>query len=161
TAPPPPLAPSRPRALQHRWSLAPPVPMGDAPKLPPRPPPPPPPPPPLRSRTRFGAGAPAPPRGPAPPRIPPVNQRFPALRARLPGELADLPLCAEQIARERLRRGRVELLVHTEGAVLSPCALDKDRARAAFRALSELRDELAPGAEVPLSLLAAVPDLFT
>ncbi|MCC6555443.1 MAG: DUF1732 domain-containing protein, partial [Polyangiaceae bacterium] len=34
------------------------------------------------------------------------------------------------------------------------------RARAAFRALAELRDDLAPGDPVPLSLLAAVPDLF-
>jgi uncharacterized protein YicC (UPF0701 family) len=38
--------------------------------------------------------------------------------------------------------------------------LDRERARAAFRALCELRDELAPGSEVPLSLLAAIPDLF-
>jgi uncharacterized protein (TIGR00255 family) len=38
--------------------------------------------------------------------------------------------------------------------------LDRERARAAFRALTELRDELAPGSEVPLSLLGAMPDLF-
>jgi uncharacterized protein (TIGR00255 family) len=90
-----------------------------------------------------------------------VNQRFLDVRARLPRELADLSLFAEQVARERLRRGRVELVVHTEGAVVSACVLDKRRARAALVALGELRDELAPGSEVPLSLLAAVPDLFT
>jgi uncharacterized protein (TIGR00255 family) len=90
-----------------------------------------------------------------------VNQRFLDVRARLPRELADLSLFAEQVARERLRRGRVELVVHTEGAVVSPCVLDKERARAALRALGELRDELAPGSDVPLSLLSAVPDLFT
>jgi len=89
-----------------------------------------------------------------------VNQRFLDIRARLPRELADLTLFAEQVARERLRRGRVELFVHTEGSVLSACVLDKVRARAAYRALSELRDELAPGAEVPLSLLSSIPDLF-
>jgi uncharacterized protein (TIGR00255 family) len=38
--------------------------------------------------------------------------------------------------------------------------LDRDRARAAYRALCELRDELAPDSEVPLSLLGAIPDLF-
>ena len=38
--------------------------------------------------------------------------------------------------------------------------LDRERARAAFQALRELRDELAPGSEVPLSLLGAIPDLF-
>jgi uncharacterized protein (TIGR00255 family) len=89
-----------------------------------------------------------------------VNQRFLDVRARMPRELADLTLFAEQVARERLRRGRVELVVRTEGAVLVPCALDKGRARSALRALGELRDELAPGTELPLSLLAAVPDLF-
>jgi uncharacterized protein (TIGR00255 family) len=38
--------------------------------------------------------------------------------------------------------------------------LDRDRARSAYRSLCELRDELAPGEGVPLSLLAAIPDLF-
>jgi uncharacterized protein (TIGR00255 family) len=89
-----------------------------------------------------------------------VNQRFLDVRARLPRELGDLTLFTEQIARERLRRGRVELIVHAEGSIGSPLVVDKERARSAFRALAELRDELAPGAEVPLSLLAVVPDLF-
>jgi uncharacterized protein (TIGR00255 family) len=89
-----------------------------------------------------------------------VNQRFLDVRARLPRELSDLTLFVEQVARERLRRGRVEIVVHSEGSVMNPRGLDRDRARAAFHALSELRDELAPGAEVPLSLLAAMPDLF-
>lgn len=89
-----------------------------------------------------------------------VNQRFLDIRARLPRELGDLTLFTEQIARERLRRGRVELVVHAEGSIGSPLVVDKSRARAAFRALAEIRDELAPGAEIPLSLLAVVPDLF-
>jgi uncharacterized protein (TIGR00255 family) len=38
--------------------------------------------------------------------------------------------------------------------------IDKNRARSVFSALTSLRDELAPNAEVPLSLLGAVPDLF-
>jgi uncharacterized protein (TIGR00255 family) len=89
-----------------------------------------------------------------------VNQRFLDVRARLPRELVDLTMFAEQVARERLRRGRIEIIVRTEGAVLAPSTLDKSKARAAFLALAELRDELAPGADVPLSLLCAVPDLF-
>lgn len=89
-----------------------------------------------------------------------VNQRFLDVRARLPRELVDLTMFAEQVARERLRRGRIEIIVRTEGAVLAPSTLDKSKARTAFRALAELRDELAPGADVPLSLLCAVPDLF-
>jgi uncharacterized protein (TIGR00255 family) len=111
--------------------------------------------------TGFGVGDVALPGGRVVAEIRSVNQRFLDVRARLPRELADLSLFAEQVARERLRRGRVELLVHAEGAVLSPCTLDRARARAAFHDLAALRDELAPGAEVPLSLLAVVPDLFT
>src|SRR6185437_1020361 len=115
----------------------------------------------MRSMTGFGVGDEPLPEGRVIAEIRSVNQRFLDIRVRFPRDLADLSLFAEQVARERLRRGRVELLVHTEGAVLSPATLDKARARAAFRALGELRDELAPGAEIPLSLLAAVPDLFT
>jgi uncharacterized protein (TIGR00255 family) len=114
----------------------------------------------MRSMTGFGVGDVALPEGRVIAEIRSVNQRFLDVRVRFPRDLADLTLFAEQVARERLRRGRVELLVHTEGAVLSPSVLDKARARAAFRSLAELRDELAPGAEVPLSLLGAVPDLF-
>jgi uncharacterized protein (TIGR00255 family) len=89
-----------------------------------------------------------------------VNQRFLDVRTRLPRELGELSLFAEHVARERLRRGRVELVVRTEGPVLMSATLDIARARVAFRQLAALRDELAPGADLPLSLLATVPDLF-
>jgi uncharacterized protein (TIGR00255 family) len=89
-----------------------------------------------------------------------VNQRFLDVRSRLPRELGDLALFAEQVVRERLRRGRVELAVRAEGGALPASTIDVVRAREAFRALAEVRDDLAPGSELPLSLLAAVPDLF-
>ena len=38
--------------------------------------------------------------------------------------------------------------------------LDRERARAATAPRAELRDELAPGSDVPLSLLGSIPDLF-
>jgi uncharacterized protein (TIGR00255 family) len=89
-----------------------------------------------------------------------VNQRFLDVRSRLPRELGDLALFAEQVVRERLRRGRVELAVRAEGAALPASTIDAARAREAFRALAAVRDDLAPGSDLPLSLLAAVPDLF-
>src|SRR5678816_1850252 len=89
-----------------------------------------------------------------------VNARFLDMRVRLPRELSDLAGAVETEARKRLTRGRCEIAVRTEGAIFSPPALDKDRASAAYRSLLELRDELQPGAEVPLSMLSAVPDLF-
>ncbi|APR77133.1 Hypothetical protein A7982_02480 [Minicystis rosea] len=120
--------------------------------------------------TGFGVGDASLPGGRVVAEIRSVNQRFLDVRARLPRELADLSLFAEQVARERLRRGRVDLVVHTEGAPASGVVLDKGRARAALRAFAELRDELVRGhdgepplplgAEIPMSLLAAVPELF-
>jgi len=89
-----------------------------------------------------------------------LNHRFLDVRVRAQRELGDLGSFVEQLARERLARGRFEIAVRADGISLEATVLDRDRARAAYRALSELRDELAPGTEVPLSLLASVPDLF-
>lgn len=89
-----------------------------------------------------------------------VNHRFLDVRVRVPREIADLGTFVEQLAREKLTRGRFEIAVRVEGASIGAPVLDRDRARAAYKALCELRDELAPGTEVPLSLLATIPDLF-
>ncbi len=89
-----------------------------------------------------------------------VNHRFLDVRVRVGRELGDLAGFVEQLARERLARGRYEVAMRVDGVVIGAAALDRERARSAFRAFCELRDELAPGADVPLSLLASVPDLF-
>jgi uncharacterized protein (TIGR00255 family) len=89
-----------------------------------------------------------------------VNHRFLDVRVRVPRELGDLAAFVEQVARERLTRGRYEVAMRVDGVALGAPVLDRERARAAFRALTELRDELAPGTEVPLSLLGSIPDLF-
>jgi uncharacterized protein (TIGR00255 family) len=90
-----------------------------------------------------------------------VNGRFLDVRVRVPVELADLAPMVETDARARLSRGRCDIGIRIEGAVFDALVLDKARARAAYRALVELRDELAPGAEIPFSMLSALPDLFT
>lgn len=89
-----------------------------------------------------------------------VNHRFLDVRVRLPRELGDLAAFVEQVARERLTRGRYEVAMRVDGPALGAAVLDRDRARAAYRELCTLRDELAPGSDVPLSLLSAIPDLF-
>jgi uncharacterized protein (TIGR00255 family) len=90
-----------------------------------------------------------------------VNGRFLDVRVRVPVELADLSSMIESQTRARLSRGRCEVSVRAEGAVFGEPAIDKERARAAYRALVELRDELAPRADIPFSMLSALPDLFT
>ena len=89
-----------------------------------------------------------------------VNHRFLDVRVRLSRELGELSGLLEQLARDRLSRGRYDIAARVDGVCVGAPVLDRGRARMAYRALCELRDELAPGAEVPLSLLAALPDLF-
>lgn len=89
-----------------------------------------------------------------------VNHRYLDIRVRAPSQLPDLGSTVETIARERLSRGRFDITVRLEGAALGAITIDRDRARGVFAALLALRDELAPEAEVPLSLLGTVPDLF-
>ncbi|MEM1413679.1 MAG: YicC/YloC family endoribonuclease [Myxococcota bacterium] len=90
-----------------------------------------------------------------------VNHRYLDLRARVPAEVQDETAGLEELARRTLRRGRVEITVRHEGGAEGGVALDVARARAAFDQLQALRDELAPGEPLPLSLLGAVPELFT
>jgi uncharacterized protein (TIGR00255 family) len=89
-----------------------------------------------------------------------VNHRYLDVRVRAPSQLPDLASSVEAIARERLSRGRFDVAVRLEGAALGAVTLHQERARSVFAALVALRDELAPGVDVPLALLASVPNLF-
>lgn len=89
-----------------------------------------------------------------------VNHRFLDVRVRVPSQVPDLANVVESLARERLSRGRFDINVRLDGAVLGAMVIDQVRARTVFSELKKLRDELAPDADVPLSLLGAVPDLF-
>lgn len=89
-----------------------------------------------------------------------VNSRFIDVRVRLPKDIAEHSAFIEQAARARFQRGRLDLTVRMDESVAPSMRLDKKRATEALRALAELRDELEMQGEVPLSLLATVPDLF-
>lgn len=115
----------------------------------------------MRSMTGFGFGDAAFAGGRFTVEIRSANQRFLDVRARLPPELSHFTMFVEQAVRERVRRGRVDVVVRSEGLAGTVAVLDKERARNALAALAELRDEIAPGAELPLSLLTAVPGLFS
>lgn len=115
----------------------------------------------MRSMTGFGFGDATFAGGRFTAEIRSANQRFLDVRARLPGELSHFTMFVEQVVRERVRRGRVDIVVRAEGISGTAAVLDKERAKSALAALAELRDEMAPGAELPLSLLSAVPGLFS
>lgn len=89
-----------------------------------------------------------------------VNHR--SLEIRMHGPKETLALAGEvtEVGKRRAQRGRIEVHLWLEGDTGTRAILDRNVAREAFRALSALRDELSPAEPVPLSLLAAVPDLF-
>lgn len=89
-----------------------------------------------------------------------LNHRFLELRIRLPPELVDHTFFVEQLCRERVGRGRYDVSVRVDGAALPPLELDLGRARALYGALGRLRDELAPGTDLPFSMLAGFPGLM-
>ncbi len=90
-----------------------------------------------------------------------VNHRWLEVRVRVPPELADHALAVEDTVRKQLVRGRIDVGVRLEAPESALPRLDVERARAAFRELTALRDALAPAEAVPLSLLGAVPHLFS
>jgi uncharacterized protein (TIGR00255 family) len=112
--------------------------------------------------TGFGSGErAAEPRGKLHVELRALNHRFLEIRVRAGRELADLAAHVEMLARERFARGRIEIVLRAEGLAGSAPVLDVERAASAYRQLGALRDAVTPGEPVPLSLLAAVPDLFT
>ncbi len=90
-----------------------------------------------------------------------LNHRFLDVRVRLPDELLEQSFFIEQLARESLARGRFDIGVRLEGAALPPPLFSVERARALYRGLSQLRDELAPGTDLPITALTGMPDLVT
>ncbi len=88
-----------------------------------------------------------------------VNNRHLDVRVRVPAEMADQSLFLEQRARERLTRGRFELTVRYDGPALMP-HLDADRVRTVYRELERIRDELAPGTDIPLTAIIGMPELY-
>ena len=114
----------------------------------------------MRSMTGFGLGEAPLRRGRVTTEVRSLNHRFLELRIRLPPELVDHTFFVEQLCRERLGRGRYDVSVRIDAAALPAVDLDAGRARVMYAALARLRDELCPGTELPLSILAGVPGLM-
>ena len=96
-----------------------------------------------------------------------VNHRFLDVRVRTPRDLGELAPLLELLARESLSRGRVDVALraelHDRGDLAGHAfgkTIDHARAKAAYAELVALRDEIAPGEPVPLSLLSSVPGVF-
>jgi uncharacterized protein (TIGR00255 family) len=88
-----------------------------------------------------------------------LNHRFLDVRVRMPEELASHAFFVEQLARERLSRGRFDVGIRC-GESAGGAQFSVARARLVYQSLLRLRDELAPGTEVPIAALASVPQLL-
>src|SRR4029079_3905101 len=102
----------------------------------------------MRSMTGHGLGA-SPfasadgsPRGSIEVELRTVNHRFLDVRVRVPRELVDLSPLFEQLARESLSRGRVDISVRADLLPTARPVLDRARAKAAYLELVALRDEV-------------------
>ncbi len=115
---------------------------------------------PMRSMTGFGSGRA--PLGDAKVivEVRSVNHRYLDVRVALPAALGAHAFFLEQRTRKRLTRGHVDISARIGGSLGAGDALDAERARAVYRALAALRDELAPGQELSIAALTAVPELF-
>ncbi|HEY6723466.1 MAG TPA: YicC/YloC family endoribonuclease [Polyangiaceae bacterium] len=89
-----------------------------------------------------------------------LNHRYVDVRVRLPVELSDYAFFTEQKARELLSRGRFDIGVRVDDAALPAPNLSIARARSIYLALQTLRDELAPGTDLPVSAVTAIPELI-
>ena len=116
---------------------------------------------PVRSMTGYGVGSAPLGGGNVYVEIRSLNHRFVDVRVRVPSELGEHAFYLEQTLRNRLDRGRFDVSVRTEGATSAGPQLDLDRARKTYQMLCNLRDELAPGAEVPISVLASLPEILS
>jgi len=114
----------------------------------------------MRSMTGYGAGAAPLGGGELHLELRALNHRFVDVRVRLPQEIGDQGAFLEQLVREKLERGRVDVSVRLGGAALPPARFSVERARALHSALGALRDEVAPGTELPVSALASFSALL-
>jgi len=114
----------------------------------------------LKSMTGFGVGRAPLGQGRIVVEVRSVNHRFLDVRVRAPRELADVAMHLEQMVRQRLRRGRFELVLRPDGVITQPSTIDVKRAESVYESLRALRDRIAPEADVPFSMLSAVPDIF-
>ncbi|MBX3181791.1 MAG: YicC family protein [Polyangiaceae bacterium] len=107
----------------------------------------------MRSMTGIGVGTASLKGGRLVAELRSLNHRFFEVRLRLPPELQDHGAFLEQELRQKISRGRLDLGVRLEGT-LTTQRFSPARAHALYLELASLRDELTPGAELPISTLA-------
>lgn len=88
-----------------------------------------------------------------------LNHRHQDVRVRLPQVIAEHAFYVEQLARERLGRGRYDISVRAEGTIGGHAELSVDRAENVLRALLDLRSRVAPDAGLSVDAVLSLPDV--
>ena len=91
-----------------------------------------------------------------------VNHRFSEVLIRLPRDLSPLEDRARAILQERVRRGRVEVVVTREEGARRPRTVraDVELAAAYARALRDLAGAVGAGGDVTVAQVASLPDVL-
>jgi uncharacterized protein (TIGR00255 family) len=116
----------------------------------------------IRSMTGFGTATAEVPGGRLAVEARSVNHRFSEVVIRIPRDLAALEDRARAIVQERLRRGRVEVIVTRDEGTRRVRTVRSDTGLAASyaRALRELAGEIDVAGEVTLAQISAMPDVL-
>ncbi len=114
----------------------------------------------MRSMTGFGVGDAPLAEGRLTLELRALNHRFLEVRVRLPNEISEHAFFVEQLARERLSRGRFEVGVRLSGSAVPAPRFSIERARAVYAGLKQLSQELSPGTELPVSVVTQLPELL-
>jgi uncharacterized protein (TIGR00255 family) len=112
--------------------------------------------------TGFGTAAAEVPGGRMTVEVRSVNHRFSEIQIRLPRDLAPLEDRVRALVQERVRRGRVEVIVTRDEAARRARAVrvDTELAAAYARALRDLAHAIGTTGEVALAQVAALPDVL-
>jgi uncharacterized protein (TIGR00255 family) len=114
----------------------------------------------MRSMTGFGLGDSCVGSAQVSVEIRSVNHRYCDVRVRVNPEFAEHAFYVEQLARQYLGRGRFDVNVRVHGNDLSAPTLSMDRVKLVYSSLCTLRDQLDPGAQIPITSLLVTPGIF-
>jgi len=109
--------------------------------------------------TGFGAGSAPLGSGRVAVEIRALNHKHQEVRVRVPAELHEHSFYLEQLARDRLGRGRFDVAVRVDGTLNSLPRIDTDRLRQLYSSLTQLARELDPDASVDIAHLLQLPDM--
>lgn len=114
----------------------------------------------MRSMTGFGSGSAPFGSGQVRVEIRALNHRYQDVRVRTSNELSELGFYIEQLARQKLSRGRYDVSVRVESSAPAANWLCEERIKTAYSELRRIRDEVAPGTDLPLAAVLALPGIF-